>query len=102
MASDESEDHLAWEARQRTSAAIAAAAAGLLTFLGTVWRATALGDLPTNGVLESLDRAAQPGEVGALESLRVNTFEVYDEPVAQRAAGEHRRRARLRRAWAGR
>ena len=79
MASDESEDHLAWEAHQRTSAAIAAAAAGLLTFLGTVWRATALGDLPTNGVLESLDRAAQPGEVGALESLRVNTFEVYDE-----------------------
>jgi len=79
VASDESEDHLAWEARQRTSAAIAAAAAGLLTFLGTVWRATALDDLPTNGVLESLDRAAQPGEIGALESLRVNTFEVYDD-----------------------
>ena len=79
MALEESEHHLAWEARQRSSAAIAAVAAGLLTFVGTVWRALALGDLPSNGVLESLGRAAQPGEVGALDSLRVNTFEVYDD-----------------------
>ena len=79
VALEESEDHLAWEARQRSSAAIAAVAAGLLTFVGTVWRALALSDLPSNGVLESLGRAAQPGEIGALESLRVNTFDVYDD-----------------------
>ena len=79
VALEGSEDHLAWEARQRTPAAIAAAAAGLLTFVGTVWRALTLSDLPGNGVLESLGRAAEQGPVGELESLRVNTFEFYDD-----------------------
>jgi hypothetical protein len=72
------EDSLAWEARQRPAAATAAAVAALLTFVGTVWRALALSDLPSNGVLESFGRAAQPGPIGELRSLRLDTFEYYD------------------------
>ena len=79
VALEGSEDHLAWEARQRTPAVIAAVTAAVLTFVGTVWRALTLSDLPTNGVLDSLGRAAEQGPIGELESLRVNTFEYYDE-----------------------
>lgn len=79
MALEGTEDHLAWEARQRTSAAVAAAVAGLLTFVGTVWRGLALGDLPRTGLVESIGRAAEPGRIGTLESLKVRTFEYYDD-----------------------
>jgi len=79
VAAEEPEDHLAWEARQRNPAALAAAVAALFTFVGTVWRGLILADLPRNGVLETLGRAEQPGPIGALESLRVQTFEFYDD-----------------------
>ncbi len=79
MAVEGPEDQLAWEARQRSAAAIAAAVAALLTFVGTVWRGLTLSDLPRNGFLESLSRAAQDGPIGKLESLRVATFEFYDD-----------------------
>ena len=79
MSAVEPEDHLAWEARQRKAAAIAAALAALFTFVGSVWRGLILADLPRNGVLETLPRAELPGPIGALESLRVQTFEFYDE-----------------------
>ena len=79
MALDGSEDQLEWEARQRTRAAAAAAIAGVFTFVGTVWRGLTLSDLPRNGLLESLGRAAQEGPVGELESLRVDTFQYYDD-----------------------
>jgi hypothetical protein len=48
-------------------------------FVGTVWRGLTLSDLPRNGLVESLDRAAEPGPVGGLESLKVDTYEVFDE-----------------------
>jgi hypothetical protein len=83
VALEGSEDNLAWEARQRKPAAIAAAVAALFTFVGTVWRGLALSDLPRNGLLESLGRAAQDGPVGELESLRVQTFEYYDDHAAE-------------------
>jgi hypothetical protein len=73
------EDQLDWEARQRPAAATAAAIAALLTFVGTVWRGLTLSDLPRNGLLESLTRAAQDGPIGTIESLRVQTFEFYDD-----------------------
>jgi hypothetical protein len=74
-----SEDHLAWEARQRTRAAVAAGVAGVFIFAGTVWRGLTLSDLPRNGVLEALDRAAEPGPVGGTESLKVDTYEVFHD-----------------------
>jgi len=73
------EDHLAWEARQRSPAAIAAAIAALFTFVGTVWRGLILADLPRHGLMETLGRAAEAGPIGSLESLRLATFEFYDE-----------------------
>jgi hypothetical protein len=79
VALEGSEDHLAWEARQRTSAAAAAVVAGVLTFVGTVWRGLALADLPHTGIAESVGRAAEPGRIGELESLKVRTFEYYDD-----------------------
>jgi hypothetical protein len=81
VAVEGTEDHLAWEARQRTPAAIAAGVAGLFVFAGTVWRGLALSDLPRNGLVESLDRAAEPGPVGGLESLKVDTYEVFEDQV---------------------
>jgi hypothetical protein len=82
VALEGSEDHLAWEARQRKPAAIAAAVAAVFTFVGTVWRGLTLSDLPRNGLVESIDRAAEPGPVGELESLKVDTYEVFDEQAA--------------------
>ena len=79
MALDGSEDHLAWEARQRSRAATAAVVAAVFTFVGSVWRGLTLADLPHNGLLESLDQAAQDGPIGSLESLRVDTFQYYDD-----------------------
>ena len=79
MAVEGTEEPLAWEERQRTSAAIAAAVAALFTFVGTVWRGLTLSDLPRHGLLETLSRAEQPGPVGTLESLRVDTFQYYSD-----------------------
>lgn len=79
MAVGAPEEQLAWEARQRSRAAAAAAVAAVFTFVGTVWRGLALADLPRNGLLESLDRAAEPGPIGGTESLRLETFRFYDD-----------------------
>ena len=79
MAAGAAEDQLAWEARQRTSAAVAAAVAAVGIFAGTVWRGLTLSDLPRHGILETLSRAEQPGPVGTLESLRLSTLEYYDD-----------------------
>jgi hypothetical protein len=38
-----------------------------------------LGDLPRHGVLETLDNAAKPGPIGGEQSLRVSSFEYYDD-----------------------
>jgi hypothetical protein len=77
-----SEDNLAWEARQRTPAVIAAVVAGTFIFLGIVWRQLALNDLPRNGIVEALDRAAEPGTIGGTESLKVDTYQEFDDQTA--------------------
>ena len=82
MAVEGSEDQLAWEARQRNPAAIAAAVAGTFIFVGSVWRGLTLSDLPRNGLMESLARAPQPGPVGELESLKLDTYREFDEQAA--------------------
>ena len=72
-------EQLAWERRQARGAAIAALAAALFTFVGTVWRGLTLADLPRTSVADALVRAAQPGPAGEAESLRVTTFEYYQD-----------------------
>ena len=73
------EEHLAWEARQRRGAAIAAILAALLTFVGTVWRFTALSGAPRAGFLGALDETVAEGPVGSAPSQRVETFRFYDD-----------------------
>jgi hypothetical protein len=82
MAAPAAEDHLAWEAKQRNAAAAAAFVAALFTFVGTVWRQLILNDLPRTGLIDTLTRAAEPGPVGDLESLRIATFEFYSDKAA--------------------
>jgi hypothetical protein len=72
-------DHLAWEARQRRPAAVAALLAAVLTLVGAVYGGAVFTDVPRGGLLETLDRAAQPGPVGTLESLRVAVYQFYDD-----------------------
>jgi hypothetical protein len=79
VAAEAPEDNLAWEARQRKSATIAAGIAAVGIFVGTVWRGLILSDLPRHGLLETLSRAAEPGPIGPMQSLRTTTLEYYDE-----------------------
>ena len=72
-------EQLAWERRQARGAALAALAAALFTFVGTVWRGLTLADLPRTSVADALALAARPGGVGEAESLRVQTFEYYQD-----------------------
>jgi len=74
----DSEQHLAWEARQRPRAGIAAIAAGVLTLGAFIWSAAAFRDLPRSYVLSSLAQAFEPGPVGNQPSLRTPEFEFYD------------------------
>jgi hypothetical protein len=79
VAAEAAEEQLAWEARQRNPAAIAAAVAAVGIFAGTLWRGLILSDRPTSGILESITRAEEPGPIGSLPSLRIPTLEFYDE-----------------------
>jgi hypothetical protein len=79
VAVEGTEEILAWEARQRAGAAVAASLAALFTFVGAVWRGLMLSDLPRHGVLEALTNAERPGPVGSSESLRVSSFQFYDD-----------------------
>src|SRR4051812_13503942 len=75
-------DHLAWEARQRRPAAIAAILAAVLTLAGSVYGGIVFSDVPRGGLLESLERAARPGAVAQLPSLRIPVYQFYNEHAA--------------------
>jgi hypothetical protein len=75
----EPEQQLAWEARQRPRAAIAAIVAGFLTLAGYLWAGLGLRDTPRAGFLESLTDAFKPGPIGTQPSLKTAIFEYYDE-----------------------
>jgi hypothetical protein len=73
----DSEQQLAWEARQRPPAGIAAILAALLTLGGTLWNQAIYRDVPRAGYLESLQHALEDGPIGRLESVRVAFYEFY-------------------------
>jgi hypothetical protein len=75
-------DHLAWEARQRRPAAIAAMVGAVLTLIGAIYGGLVFSDVPRGGLLESLQRAARPGPVDALPSLRIPVYQFYDDHAA--------------------
>jgi hypothetical protein len=74
----DAETTLAWEARHRPRAAIAAfiAAIGLLAF--NVAQQVLAGDMPSTSGLEALMRAVQPGPVAEQPSLQIPVFEYID------------------------
>jgi hypothetical protein len=73
------EQQLAWEARQRVPAGAAAIAAGLLTLAGDIWTGIAFRDIPRAGFLESLGHVAEPGPIGQAETVRVATYQFYED-----------------------
>jgi hypothetical protein len=77
-ATHDTEKQLAWEARHRPRAAIAAflSAAGLLVFYVT--QQILQRDVPKSSGLQSLERIAQPGSIGTLPSLQTPFFEYLD------------------------
>jgi len=77
--SEDPEQQLAWEARQRPRAGIAAILAGLLTLGGEIWTQLIFSDAPRSLFLNSLGRAFEPGAVGGAPSGRVTFFEFYDD-----------------------
>jgi hypothetical protein len=75
----EPEQQLAWEARQRPRAAIAAIVAGFLTLAGYLWAGLGLRDTPRAGFLESLANAVETGPIGTQPSVKGAIFAYYDE-----------------------
>jgi hypothetical protein len=73
------ESQLAWEARQRPRAGIAAILAGALMLAGYLWVGIAFRDSPRSGYLESLAQAEKPGPIGAEPSLRTPAFQFYED-----------------------
>ena len=83
MATVDTEQHLAWEARQRPRAAIAAILAAVLTLASDLWTTAVLRDAPKGGYLDSLQRALEPGRVADAPSLRTSYFEwIHDHSTA--------------------
>jgi hypothetical protein len=75
VATADTEQQLAWEARQRPRAGVAAVLAAILTLVADLWTTAILRDAPKGGFLDSLERALQPGDVGAAQSLRAPYFQ---------------------------
>ena len=86
MDSVDTEQQLAWEARQRPRAAIAAIAAGVLTLLGAIIQGRFFVDVPTASVLASLERVGD-GAIGQKPSLLIPLAEHYDERGMELLAG---------------
>lgn len=74
----EPEQQLAWEARQRPRAGVAAIAAGVLTIVGYIWRGVAFRDSPGAGFLEALGRLGADGPIGSQPSARITAYEYLD------------------------
>jgi hypothetical protein len=97
---DSREQQLAWEARQRPRAAVAAILSAVLTLAGYMWAGIALRDAPGAGWLESLGQAAQEGPIGRQPSKKTATYEYYqDHALALIGSGVVRALALLALAW---
>jgi hypothetical protein len=79
VATADTEQQLAWEARQRPRAAAAAVLAAILSLAADLWTNSIVSGAPKAGFLDSLARAAQSGPLGRLPSLRTPYFQFIDD-----------------------
>jgi hypothetical protein len=79
VAATDTEQQLAWEARQRPRAGVAALLAALLSLGADLWTTQILRDAPKGGFLDSLARAAEPGALGGAQSLRTPYFQFVSD-----------------------
>jgi hypothetical protein len=100
VAEDSREQQLAWEARQRPRAAIAAILGGVLTIAGYLWWGLTLRDAPRSGFLESLQRLGD-GPIGPMPSQLTSRFEFLDDrAIGMVGSGIVRALALFALAWA--
>ena len=64
------QQQLEWEARQRPRAAVASVIAGILVFAGQTGQQILFQGLPDSSLIESFQRAQQPGPISKLPSLQ--------------------------------
>jgi hypothetical protein len=81
VGTDDGEQTLAWEARNRTRAGIAGILAGLLTLGGGVAASLVYADFPTVGLLPALREATAPGSPPR-ESLKAAQVLFYSDHAA--------------------
>jgi hypothetical protein len=86
MAAVDTAQTLAWEARQRRRAALAALAAVLTIVGGFVGAGLAFSGAPSSGVLPALARTIAPGPVGGTRSVRIPYYEFYADRVGSAIA----------------
>ena len=77
VAEDAREQQLAWEARQRPRAGVAAIASAVLMLAGFIWWGAVLRDLPSADFLDSLGNAAASGPIGEQPSVQTPAVEYY-------------------------
>jgi hypothetical protein len=75
VAAVDTEQQLAWEARQRPRAAIAAGLAAVLGLGADIWSTGVVRGAPSSGYLDALQRASEPGRFGAATSNRTGYFQ---------------------------
>ena len=75
----DSQQQLAWEARQRPRAGLIAIASAVLMIGGVVLTAVSLQDIPRSSFLQSLGQAFKSGPIGNQPSLHIREFEYLDD-----------------------
>ena len=83
MAEDDIERQLAWEARQRPRAAIAAVLAAILIPAGTLWTGAVFADAPLGDYIAGLQLALEPGPVGSEPSVGTQFFQYYSDHLPE-------------------
>jgi hypothetical protein len=71
------DEQLAWEARYRPRAAMAALLAAVLTLGSTIYSVSIFSDVPNSSLVDALARVEAPGPMGSLPSAQIALSEWY-------------------------
>jgi len=83
VAATDTDRQLAWEARQRPRAAIAALAAAILIPAGTLWTGAVFANAPLGDFVASLQQALEPGPIGGRPSVGTQFFQYYSDHLPE-------------------